>query len=529
MAQSTQVTPDAVAQAAAGALDEFRSVLGADAVLTSEDALREFRDPFAPSSWDEYTASAVLMPETVDQVQEIVRIAGDRGVPLWPQGQGRNNGYGGAGPRLKGSVTVNLRRMNKIIEIDDDLAYAVVEPGVSFIELYEAIRDGGHPLMLSVPDLGWGSVVGNALDNGLTYLPNGRDQMAPCGMEVVTADGGLMRTNMGAMEGNPSWNLYRRSLGPALDGLFTQSNFGIVTKMGVWLMPEPEMIELVTVTVPAEEQIVELIDTLRPFLLSRDIEGVPCIFNTVNIACATSQRDDWYDGTDPMPDAVIDEVGQKLGVGRWLLRFALYGDGAILDHRFRKIEAAFAAIPGAVIDARKVTPRDAPALPDASDRALSGVPSLDWAKMAGWYGGDNGGHMPFSPVVPLKGREFFELHRRLRSEVESFGLDYGNDLIVVNARSACSVVSQFFDFSDESQTRKAYEMNHHLVRAAAKLGYGEYRAHLDFMDTAAEQYGFSDHAYMRFVEKIKDAVDPRGILAPGKQGIWPAAMRDRKS
>ena len=64
-----------------------------------------------------------------------------------------------------------------------------------------------------------------------------------------------------------------------------------------------------------------------------------------------------------------------------------------------------------------------------------------------------------------------------------------------------------------------------LVREAAKAGFGEYRAHLDFMDLAMAQYSFGDHAYLRFFEKIKDAVDPEGILAPGKQGIWPSAMR----
>ena len=65
-----------------------------------------------------------------------------------------------------------------------------------------------------------------------------------------------------------------------------------------------------------------------------------------------------------------------------------------------------------------------------------------------------------------------------------------------------------------------------LVQEAAKQGYGEYRAHLDFMDLASAQYSFGDHVYRRFCETIKDALDPAGILAPGKQGIWPASMRD---
>jgi 4-cresol dehydrogenase (hydroxylating) flavoprotein subunit len=64
------------------------------------------------------------------------------------------------------------------------------------------------------------------------------------------------------------------------------------------------------------------------------------------------------------------------------------------------------------------------------------------------------------------------------------------------------------------------------VRDAAKQGYGEYGAHLDFMDLAAEQCSFNDHAYRRFTETIKDALDPKGILSPGKQGIWPRAMRN---
>ena len=122
------------------ALAEFQDILGSERVITDPEGLRSFRDPFQFQSWEDNTASAVLSPTTVEEVQEIVRIANRHRVPLWTHGQGRNNGYGGPAPRVKGSVIVSLREMNRVLEIDPDLAYAVVEPGVRWFDLYEAMR-----------------------------------------------------------------------------------------------------------------------------------------------------------------------------------------------------------------------------------------------------------------------------------------------------------------------------------------------------------------------------------------------------
>ena len=58
-------------------------------------------------------------------------------------------------------------------------------------------------------------------------------------------NGEVLRTGLGAMDGNPAWPLYKYAFGPSLDGLFMQSNFGVVTKIGVWLMPEPEFFSVV--------------------------------------------------------------------------------------------------------------------------------------------------------------------------------------------------------------------------------------------------------------------------------------------
>jgi 4-cresol dehydrogenase (hydroxylating) len=513
----------------AEALRHFSDAVGAGAVLSSDEEIAEFRDPFQHETWSDYTASAVVMPTTVEQVQEIVRIANRFRIPLWTHSQGRNNGYGGPAPRVKGSVNVSLRNMNRVLEIDEDLAYAVVEPGVRWFDLYEAITAGGHQLMLSIADVGWGSVVGNSLDNGITYMPYGQDFMAPCGLEVVLANGEVLRTGMGAMSGNKSWHLYKRGLGPTLDPLFMQSNYGIVTKMGVWLMPYPETFMPLWLRVWKEDDLGAVVDTLRALRLDGTIRGVPGLYNTLALGSVLSSRSQWYEGDDPIPDAEIDRIARELEIGRWIMRFALYGDEAVVDHQFAKVKAAFERIPGADVQGTKCAPADIPGLAHVGERIVGGVPSLDWNQMTAWYGGEEGGHIGFSPVIPLTGSEALRAHRILRGLIEKEArLDYIAAVLAIGARSFVNVVMVIFDTKNEAQVRRSYDTAKLLVREAAKEGYGEYRAHLDFMDLAAEQYSFNDHVYRRFAETIKDAVDPNGILSPGKQGIWPSSMRGDK-
>ena len=156
----------------AAALDELAATCS---VLTSEEELAGFRDPFQYSTWEEYAASAVVMPETVEEVQEIVRIANEHRIPLWTHGQGMNNGYGGPAPRVDGSVD---RQPAEHEQGAGDRRGAARTRSSSRACAGSTCTTrsgpGGHKLMVSIPDLGWGSVVGNFLENGATYLPQSR-------------------------------------------------------------------------------------------------------------------------------------------------------------------------------------------------------------------------------------------------------------------------------------------------------------------------------------------------------------------
>jgi 4-cresol dehydrogenase (hydroxylating) flavoprotein subunit len=519
--------PDLSEQALSRALDAFGAVVGPEHVLSAEEDLLEFRDPFWFRAWDDYEASAVVQPRTVEEIQAIVRIANEHKVPLWVSGVGKNNGYGGSSPRVRGSVVVNLLRMNRVLEINEESAYAVVEPGVRWFDLYDAIQAGGHRLMLSVADVGWGSVVGNTLDHGITYLPYGVDQGMQCGMEVVLPSGELMRTGMGGIPGSKAAYVYKRGLGPTPDQLFMQSNFGIVTKMGVWLMPTPECYMPCWLKVWKNEDLAAVVDTLRVLMLDDTIRMVPQILNTLCLGSVFSSRSQWYQGEEPMPDEVIDEVARELDIGRWIMRFALYGDDGVVDLKFKKVKAAFERIPGAEVRGTKYAPDEYSKITHPAELVQAGIPNMEINTMTGWYGGEEGGHVAFSPAVPLTGASAVEVCALLRDRIErKANLDYLAALLPVNARCFLHITLVIFDTKNEEQVRGAYETCKLLVREAGQQGYGEYRAHLDFMDLAADQYSFNDHAYRRFNETIKDALDPNGILMPGRHGIWPRSMRD---
>ena len=208
-------------------------------------------------------ASAAVAPDRLEQVQQVVKIANAHKIPIYPVSTGRNLGYGGSAPNYSGSVVLDLKRMNRILEVNERNAWCLVEPGVSYFDLVRHIDEKGYKLWVDIPDPGWGSPIGNALDHGIGYTPYGLHARNLCGLEVVLPDGGLMRTGMGAMPGAKSWQEYKFGYGPWIDGMFSQSNFGVVTKMGFWLVPLPDAYLTGTVTVSKWNDLIPLIDTLN--------------------------------------------------------------------------------------------------------------------------------------------------------------------------------------------------------------------------------------------------------------------------
>jgi FAD/FMN-containing dehydrogenase len=136
--------------------------LGKANVFTGE-AIRDYVDPYEVLEVSEgrKVPSAAVTPTSLEALQAVLRIANRFSIPVWTFSRGKNIGYGGPAPRLPGSLAVDLHRMNKIIEVNEKFAYAVVEPGVTFTDLYTYCAANKLEVWPSVPSLGWGSVIGN--------------------------------------------------------------------------------------------------------------------------------------------------------------------------------------------------------------------------------------------------------------------------------------------------------------------------------------------------------------------------------
>lgn len=116
-------------------------------------------------------ASAVIQTRSAEQVADIVKAANEFKMPVSPISIGRNLGYGGAAPPMRGTAVIDMRKMDRILEVNEDSAFCLVEPGVSYFNMYEHLRKIGSNLWIDCPDIGWGSMIGNMTERGAGYTP----------------------------------------------------------------------------------------------------------------------------------------------------------------------------------------------------------------------------------------------------------------------------------------------------------------------------------------------------------------------
>ncbi|MFX0132243.1 MAG: FAD-binding oxidoreductase [Candidatus Hodarchaeota archaeon] len=228
---------------------------------------------------------AIVMPNSTEEVRGVLEIANDEKIPVVPYIAAAN--IGGLTIPVYGGIMLDLKRMNKILKVDEVAKYAIVEPGVTFghMKAYLATNnpDFIYSYAYSPP---YTSIVANALLEGLTEFSVRWGAMGDwiIGMEVVLPTGEIVKIGSNAVSDH--WNM-KYPL-PDLTSLFIgwQGMTGVVTKCSVKIVPNPTIRNTITVSyrsLPAADK------TLRR-LVNRDLIHGESTFSTPTIKMMTGMK-----------------------------------------------------------------------------------------------------------------------------------------------------------------------------------------------------------------------------------------------
>lgn len=502
----------------AKAIKEYQTLLGEGRVRIDQASLQPYLAITIAESEALHTPSAAIYPTTSKEIQAIVCIANKYKTPLWTVCNGENEGYGSSAPATSGQIVLDLKNMKKIIEVDQELGYCLVEPGVTYSELQQYLTKNKINLWLDAPAASANlSIVGNILERGSGYTPYSEDFLFSCGMEVVLADGTLLKTGMGGIPNSTSWQVFKWGFGPYVDGLFSQANNGIVTKIGAWLMgaPPPGGYMPFCIKFPRNEMIADII---KPLMFLRQAQIVPNATALVNAGweAATSFANNRKNnggflskGAGIIPTKKLME---SYDVGAWNLYGAVYGTPEQVALNWMYVSGTFKAAFGDKI--RIITEKEAkgdPVFEYRKQLMMGGITQQN--PLDKWRPG--GGSMKFSASAAARPTECYQQAKTASDILNKHGFDYLSEFSFF-WYDARHVIDLRFDRTKPEEIKRAYKCFDELGSVFTKHGWAINRTNTAFMNKVADSYG---PAMRRLNRTIKKALDPNNILAPGKSGI----------
>jgi 4-cresol dehydrogenase (hydroxylating) len=493
-------------------MEKFRGIVGADWVKVELDQLAPYARIMVPDPTELHQPSAAVAPANIEEIQAILAIANEYKIPLWTISVGRNFGYGAAAPATAGQVVLDLNRMKKI-EVDAELGTALIEPGVTFKELFDYLQANDLPFWVNKPAPA--PVVGPmgfTLERGQGYTRYQEQAQHFCGMEVLLADGSLVRTGMGGPENSKVWQAYRWGYGPWVDGLFTQSNLGIVTKLGIWLMKKPKQTMTYIVGLDSAEQASKAIEVARDLRMDGVID-TGLIFHLSYGVAMTQKRSEFYPGPGPVPDQVWQAVSDQTGVPLWSSAGTLYGTEEQIAVNAKIVKEAFEAIGGTFNYEDQVK---GPGVIMLKNMKMLGTDALSLEDFA-IFNYRGGGGAWFGPMIPSKAEDADKCHAIIKKNMNDYGFDYiGGYMCGYSGRNFEAATVLLYDRNDPEEMARAKECQMKIIEETTEAGYPIYRAATTVMDQVAGLYGEAQQALN---QRLKDALDPNHILSPGKSGI----------
>ena len=451
-----------------------------------------------------------LRPANTAEVQACVRVAHELRVPLHPVSRGKNWGYGSAVPP-RDAYVLDLSRLGRIVDFDERLAYVTVEPGVTFGQLSQYLRGVRARVFASVTGgTAGGSVIANALERGDGAGPLGDRFGHLCGLEVVLADGSLVQTGYARFPRAAVAPLARWGVGPALDGLFSQSALGIVTRATIWLAPYPRAFTMASWTA---DDLPGVVTALRELKLHGVTHATVPIWNDIKALSLVMQCPD-----PPLTAERRATLRTGAGFGHWNGTVSLYGASRAHADALRD------CVREALDPVARVKFRDGPDDPLAASEDDCG-PSLGVAHdrtAASTYwrkrtpppddldpDRDRCGFIWLSHAAPFDGTHARRVVDLSEAALTDAGFEPNIALLGVTERALSCVIAIAYDRDIGGDDARALACHDALSAQLVAAGYPPFRTGVQTPRPAGEP------RYDTLVDDIARVLDPHGVFRQG--------------
>lgn len=474
------------------------------------------------------SGSKVIQVTQQSDLERVLAFAKEQNLKIYPCSQGKNWGYGSKLPIKDNGVVVDLSKLNEIMKIDEEQGLAFIEPGVTQAQLAEHLKNTNSKFYLDVTGSGKDtSVVGNALERGIAY--GGLRAESLVDFEVLLPNGKRLKTGFSDFARPDLEGLYQYGLGPNLQGLFFQSNLGIVTKACIQLKRIQEKRVGVSVFIDAEN-LETLIEKTKDLLEQNVLEGVPHIGSRARVEStivplieAKLKR--------PLTSRERRELNKKI-LSDWMVTFFVSGKDNVVSSRIKIIKKELGGLGRLMTNDYDESPTKMKAKMILRKLLLSsflnsvidstkglsefnlGMPSnagVDHLMSKGRVENSPTGFLLCTPLAPLSPESASELNDTLTQYAARFPqVKTAVTLNVISDRVLEAVISLHFDKSTEST--QAHQLLDELTAAYWARGFYPYRININQM----QKFRLPDTEHTRLSKRIKTTLDPENLIAPGR-------------
>ena len=509
----------------------WKEIVGSENVRTDELSLKLYGKNVSGFQRD---IPAILLPRDTDEIQRIVAVANENRTPLYPISSGRNWGLGSRLPVTDGCAIVDLSRMNRIREINEESAYTVIETGVTQGQLHDTLKERGYALMLDTTGSGRDtSIIGNALEKGVGYFGLRFESLS--GLEVVLGNGKLLTTGFGHYPHARTTHLYKYGVGPSLDGLFAQGNFGIVTAAGIELLPANHSHVAFICGIKTTDKLPELIEDLVKLRRDNVIRTIVHIANKDRTRSTLEPRvHEYLSGQGADLSGLVEQVFR--GFGEWSAVGALRGPLSLVEAEQRELDSRLRNSDRTLVFLTDETFEN-PGQLDSAQRTLlyavepfygltKGTPTDEALKSVTWpiegvpenfrdLDQTRGGLLYCLPIIPARARDVERVYSIVQQVFGKYNFIPYITLNLLNNRSLEGVINLSFDRSNFAHVREAHACIDELTTALIQEGYPPYRVSIEGTKTIVQP----NDVYWQTVRDLKKILDPKNTIAPGRYNI----------